>query len=301
MSNRSANVRSLLKSNVRWLNATPRKTRPPSGVSQRTRAVIEYYVTSSLLDKYGSSSSTGLAGTACALARVTDGEGREQARYPHVLRQALLGAASARTAEKMAKEFFGTLKRVGGVSLVRVDAPAPKRRPVPKAAPAPVHTAAPEPETEVDPMAALRAEMAAQDDWDAETDEERLARESAEIAAATKMAAVWRGYVCRQNEKDMKLLCAVAEKYASPEEEDDAAQLAELGQPEPVPEPDGMTEEDLLRQSTAEADRAWEEDREWEEYEAEQRMEEDREWEGYEAEQRMEEDLAVLRGGDGAW
>ena len=67
---------------------------------------------------------------------------------------------------------------------------------------------------------------------------------------------------------------------------DDAAQLAELGEPEPVPEPDGMTEEDLLRQNIADADRAWEEDREWEEYEAEQRM---------------EEDLAVVRGGDGGW
>ena len=287
MSNRSANVRSLLKSNVRWLNATSRKTRPPSGVSQRTRAVIEYYVTSSLLDKYGSSSSTGLAGTACALVRVTDGEGREQARYPHVLRQALLGAASARTAEKMAKEFFGTLRRVGGVSLVRVDAPAPKLQPEPQAAPVYAVLAAPEPEPEreVDPMAALRAEMAAQDDWDAETDEERLARESTESGAATTLASLWRGYVCRQNDRDMKRLCAEAES-PSPEEEDDAAQLAELGQPEPVPEPDGMTEEELLQQNIADAERAWGEDREWEEYEAEQRM---------------EEDLAVMRGGDGGW
>jgi len=287
MSNRNANVRSLLKSNVRWLNATSRKTRPSSGVSQRTRAVIEYYVTSSLLDKYGSSSSTGLAGTACALVRVTDGEGREQGRYPHVLQQALLGAASARTAEKMAKEFFGTLKRVGGVSLVRVAAPAPKLQPEPKAAPVYAVLAAPEPEPEreVDPMAALRAEMAAQDDWDAETDEERLARESTESGAATTLASLWRGYVCRQNDKDMRLLCTEAES-PSPEEEDDASQLAELGQPDGVPEPDGMTEEELLQQNIADAERAWGEDREWEEYEAEQRM---------------EEDLAAMRGGDGGW
>ena len=270
-------------------------------------------MTSSLLDKYGSSSSTGVAGTACALVRVTDGEGREQARYPHVVRQALLGAATASTAEKMAKEFFGILKRVGGVALVEVASPSPKRVSVPVTPVAPVPTPEVEAVEEIDPMDALRAEMATQDDWDAETEEERLAREKkekkerrkrslsrwqarmavergaaqkrAEESAATKMAAVWRGYVCRENEKEMMQLCAEAEELASPEEEDDAMQLAELGPPQAVPEPEGMTEEELLQQNIAGAARC---DNDWD-------------WELYEEEQRMAEDLAVMRVGDGGW
>ena len=294
-------MKQLLKSNVRWLNVSRRECRPSSRVS-RCEAVIEYAPSSSLLSKHGSESSTGLSGTACELVRVTDADGRVLRKFPHVLRQALLGAASARTNEKMSREFFGTLKRVGRVALREVARP-----PVIVAPPAPVQQerqASPE-EPEVDAMEALRLEMADQDDWDVETEEERASRERkerkeerkrslarwvekmerermamSEERAATLVAAAWRGHVCREGAKALERLIA-SSREPTDQEKDEAQQLQEWMAAEA--EAQGMTMEELMQSQAAEEppgqeDYGWEEDedryeRQWEEYKAGQRLE----------------------------
>ena len=304
MSGRSSSVKQLLKSNVRWLNASRRECRPPSRVS-RCEAVIEYAPSSSLLNKHGSVSSTGLSGTACELVRVTDADGRVLRKFPHVLRQALLGAASARTNEKMSREFFGTLKRVGRVALREVE---PPQRVVVAAVPAPPArvVAAPE-EPEVDAMEVLRLEMAGQEDWDAETEEERASREKKErkerrkrslarwVArmeverrearegrAATLVAAAWRGHVCREGTKALERLIATSHEPTE-QENDDAQQLREWMEDEA--EARGVTVEELVRNQGVEEPPGQEEDYGWEEEEEEDRYE--REWEEYKADRRL--------------
>ena len=285
---------------MRFLNTTRRGGRPSSRVRGKTVAVIEYSTSSSLLNKYSSSSSTGVSGTACDLVRVTDSRGRVVGKFPPALRQALLGAASARTNEKMAREFFDTLKRVGSVALVEVD--APKRVAAPSApAQEPMPAVVPATEPEVDPMAALRAEMAEQDDWDAETDEERVAREqkeneeraeqiqaqrewspaeTAEHSAATRLAALWRGRVARASVADLNALIAQA---AAPtrEEEDDAAQIREWQEASGV---QGECAQDMGEYGMEEySDYPFDDDEPWDdEYSRE------REWEEHRAEERLE-------------
>lgn len=287
-----------------YLNTTRRGSRPSSRVGGRTVAVIEYSRSSSLLNKYGSSSSTGVSGTACALVRVTDGRGMSLAKYPHALRQALLGAASARTNEKMAREFFTTLKRVGSVALVEVAA-APKKCGSPKkcgppAVAKPTVVAEPPTEPEVDPLEALKAEMAEQDDWDAETAEERAAREKKEKksrkkrsldrwvarrasermevlqhSAATRLAAMWRGHASRQSVSDLNALIAESES-PRPEEEDDKAQIQEWQESSGVQGPCAHDMEEWDDYPFEEDDPWDEEDRyeiEWEERRAEERLE----------------------------
>lgn len=303
MSGRSSNVKQLLQSNVRWLNASSRRSRPGSRV-RSCEAVIEYAQTPSLLNKHGSVSATGLSGTACELVGVTDAAGNVLKKFPHVLRQALLGAASARTNEKMAREFFGTLKRVGRVALREVDrpqrpAPAPVRQPV--VAPVPQ-----EDEPEVDAMEALRLEMASQEDWDAESEEERNAREkkerkekrkrslarwvakreferkeAREARAATLFAAAWRGHVCRQNAKALELLIERAQ-VTTEEERDDASQLREWLEDEA--EAKGVTVEELVLSAEAEEPPGTESS-DWDDWEEEDRYE--REWEEYKADRRL--------------
>ena len=300
MSNRSRNPCVLLRSNVRFLNTTRRGGRPSSRVRGTTVAVIEYSSSSSLLNRYGSSSSTGVSGTACDLVRVTDVSGRVAGKFPHALRQALLGAASARTNEKMAREFFETLKRVGSVALVEVD--APKRVASPSApAQEPMPVVAPTTEPEVDPMDALRAEMAEQDDWDAETDEERVAREqteqeerteqiqaqresvlaeTAEHSAATRLAALWRGHVGRASVADLNAMIAQAEAPTR-EEEDDAAQILEWQEASGV---QGECAQDTGEYGMEEySDYPFEEDEPWGDGDSHER-----EWEEHRAEERLE-------------
>ena len=316
MSGRSSNVKQLLKSNVRWLNASRREGRPSSRVS-RCEAVIEYAPSSSLLNKHGSVSSTGLSGTACELVRVTDADGRVLRKFPHVLRQALLGAASARTNEKMSREFFGTLKRVGRVALREV-----ARTPVIVAPPAPVQQerqASPE-EPEVDAMEALRLEMADQDDWDAETEEERASREkkerkerrkrsltrwvakmdaerreAREERAATLMAAAWRGHVCREGAKALERLIASSHEPTD-QEKDEARQLREWMEAEA--EAQGLTVEELMRRereedsacmSMEELNRRNEaEAATWDETDWEEDDRQERQWEEYKATRRLD-------------
>ena len=142
-------VKQLLESNVRWLNRVRASGRPSSRVSG-CACVIEYAPSSALLDAYSSASASGLRGSACELVRVTNSSGERVRKFPHVLRRALLGAAGARTNEKMAREFFGTLKRVGGVALREVGRPA-KSASVPVVAPVRVPKAVPD-APDVDPM-----------------------------------------------------------------------------------------------------------------------------------------------------
>ena len=301
MSKRSANVCVLLRSNVRFLNTTRRSCRPSSRVRGTTVAVIEYSCSSSLLNKYGSSSSTGVSGTACDLVRVTDGRGTPLVKYPHALRAALLGAASARTNEKMAREFFTTLKRVGSVALVEVVA-APKKCAAPASASpkrASVVQAEPPTEPEVDPLEALKAEMAEQDDWDAETDEERASREkkekkerkkrslerwvarrasermeASEYTAATRLAAMWRGHASRQSVSDLKAMIAEAESPTH-EEEDDESQIQEWQESSGVQGPCAQ-DMDEWDDYPFEDDDPWDEEdryeREWEEHRADARL-----------------------------
>ena len=307
MSNRSSNVKQLLRSNVRWMNAVSRSSRP-SAVGRGCVAVIEYAHSPVLLDKYGSASSTGVNGTACELVRVTDQSGRVLQRFPHVLRQALLGAASARTNEKMSREFFGTLKRVGKVCVREVARPVKIA-----AAPVAVRVAEPTPEPkepEVDPMDALRAEMESQDDWDVETGEERAAREkqekkerkkrglarwvarreaerreAREEQAATLMAAAWRGHWLRSIDvpflalSTARLISSAQEPTA--EEADEAAPLEGWLEAEATEQ--GMTVEELMQsqaEEDPEGDDMWDDDdryeRQWEEYRDDQRL--DRGW-----------------------
>ena len=282
MSGRSSNVKQLLKSNVRWLNVSRRECRPSSRVP-RCEAVIEYASSSSLLNKHGSVSSTGLSGTACELVRVTDADGRVLRKFPHVLRQALLGAASARTNEKMSREFFGTLKRVGRVALREVERP---QRVVVAAVPAqPARVVSAPEEPEVDAMEVLRLEMAGQEDWDAETEEERASREkkerkerrkrslarwvarmeverreAREERAATLVAAAWRGHVCREGTKALERLIA-ASHAPTEQENDDAQQLREWMEDEA--EARGVTVEELVRNQGVEEPPGQEDDYVW--------------------------------------
>lgn len=265
--------------------------------------MIEYAQSPLLLDKYGSASSTGVNGTVCELVRVTDQSGRVLQRFPHVLRQALLGAAGARTNEKMSREFFETLRRVGKVCVREV------ARPV-KMGAAPVVARVPEPtpepkEPEVDPMEALRAEMESQDDWDAETADERVAREkkekkerkkrslarwverreeerrdAREERAATLMAAAWRGHVSRANTEAFGRLIAVSREPTA-EEAGEAAPLEGWLEAEATEQ--GMTVEELMQsqaEEDPEGDDMWDDDdryeRQWQEYRDDQRL--DRGW-----------------------
>ena len=312
MSGRSSNVKQLLKSNVRWLNTSRRESRPSSRVA-RCEAVIEYTSSSLLLDKHGSLSSTGLSGTACELVRVTDAEGRVHRKFPHVLRQALLGAASARTNEKMSREFFGTLKRVGRVALREVERP---QRVVVAAVPAqPARVVSAPEEPEVDAMEVLRLEMAGQEDWDAETEEERASREKKErkerrkrslarwVArkdaerraereklAATQIAAAWRGHVCRENVRELARLIASSHEPTE-HEEDDAQQLREWKQDQA--EAQGLTVEEFERREREEDSAFMRMQNEaelarWSETDCEEEDRYEREWEEYKAAHRLE-------------
>lgn len=164
----------LLKGNVRYLLTTAKRDRPgPPAKSGKPQTVIEYSLTGELLDPRASAAAASLKGTACRLERVRTANGDviqpdSGSRLPRTLRDPLLNSARAPTGRAMAREFFRSLKQRGEVALLEVPTVARVRAPPPpqrKAAPRPgSREAAPVAE---DPLARLRAQMAAQDDWDA--------------------------------------------------------------------------------------------------------------------------------------
>jgi hypothetical protein len=135
---RSRNPKTLLNTSITYLLRVKSAAKPSSKAGPKWAVTIEYKRLSALIPGV----QNGYAGAydaACKVVAVRMKSGlRVTGRFPHMLTDPLFSASSAEaTNEKMAKAFFGALKRRGEVILVeKFDAPAPAPAPAP-AAPAP--------------------------------------------------------------------------------------------------------------------------------------------------------------------
>ena len=172
---RGVKPQQLLRTNIRYLFTTHPRDRPSNRITPKTRAVIEYAKTNSLLDPHASAAAASLRGTAAQLVRVVAVGSHARPRgppaaIPRTIYETLLNSARENTNQAMARAFFRNLKQRGEVALKEVGLPT-SEGPSPPPPPPPVDAREDKPDPPaVSQMDAMRASMAARADWDASSE-----------------------------------------------------------------------------------------------------------------------------------